>query len=68
MAYGKPLPSESIRKHLAMLARYCKERGDDQDPRHRSNLAVATAFLEIARRLERLANSRPIAKLLNYGE
>lgn len=61
--YQKPIPTESVYKHLLMLYNYCKEQGlHDTAPERRE------AFLETARRLAKLGEGRAVRKLQEFGE
>lgn len=70
MIHQKPLPNETIYKHLMMLANYCKEAsaykpisGYEHRVPEREK-----AHLNTWHKLQALANSRSVRKLLDYGE
>jgi hypothetical protein len=66
MTYQKPLPNESICKHIQMLANFCKEMADRPKPVRAERREKA--FADTWRKLEQLANSRAVRALLDYGE
>jgi hypothetical protein len=66
MTFQKPLPTESIHKHLQMLANYCKEMADRPKPTRAERREKA--FADTWRKLHELANSRAVKTLLDYGE
>lgn len=61
--YQKPLPNESLYKHLQMLANYCQEQGETDIHERRGN-----AFKKIAKGLSRLASSDAMRLLQEFGE
>lgn len=72
----KPLSNEGIRKHLLMLAAYCQAQvKKDEALLHAIGTSVKSqterrrkAFEETAKHLEKLANSRSVKTLFDYGE
>jgi hypothetical protein len=62
-AHQKPLPEESVYKHVMMLSNYLKAAAESDRVEHRK-----TAKLAIARKLETLANSRAMRTLQDYCE
>ena len=62
-AYQKPLPNESIYKHLMMLSQFCASAAERDKVETRSK-----AFLDTAVKLRKLAGSRAVKKLMDYSE
>ena len=61
--YQKPLPFESVHKHLAMLVNYLNEQSIDDRV-----LPRREARRKVVAQLERSLHSRAMQKLLEYGE
>lgn len=62
--YQKPLPTDSIYKHLRMLANYCGEMGTADD----KVVDRKEAFVRLAEKLDELAHGRYVKRLQHYGE
>jgi len=61
--YQKPLPNESIYKHLQMLYNYCIEQGDADVHPSRSD-----AFKRVAKGLAKIADGAAVRMLQDFGE
>ena len=61
--HQKPAPTESIYKHLSMLANYCEQSAKTDKSAVRKKLLLAAAA-----KLTALSNSRAVKQLQFYGE
>lgn len=61
--YQKPLPNESVYKHLRMLVNYLREQAD-----HDFLDVRREAFSMVADRLSKVAEGAACRKLQDYGE
>jgi len=63
MAYEKPAPNETVYSHLKRLENYLRESAKDDKAQKRKVIKV-----EIADKLLKLANTKAVKSLLDYGE
>ncbi len=61
--YQKPVPNESVYKHLRMLVNYLREQADYDPVEDRKE-----AFSMVADRLNKVAEGTACRKLQDYGE
>lgn len=61
--YQKPVPNESVYKHLKMLYNFCIEQADTDVMQDR-----AEAFRKVAAGLAKVAEGNACRKLQEYGE
>jgi hypothetical protein len=61
--YQKPLPNESLYKHIQMLHNYCQEQGETDIHQRRGE-----AFKKVAKMLSRIGSSDAMRLLQEFGE